>query len=211
MSMVKVLVVDDHQMVRHGLVQIIGNATNLVAPATAADGAEALQILEAQSIDVVLLDISLPGRDGLDVLKEIKSRWAGLPVIMLTMHPEKQFAVRAIKNGASGYLTKDTSPDELLLAIRTVSLGTKYITPAVANQLADSLASDSQGPPHERLTDREFQVLVLTAQGKSLKEIGAQLCLSGKTVSTYRTRIQRKLSIDGTTAIVRYALEHALA
>jgi two-component system, NarL family, invasion response regulator UvrY len=210
MNLVKILIVDDHHLVRHGLAQILNNVTNLVVQDTAASGPEAMQKLASASFDVVLLDISLPGRDGLDVLKDIKDKWPAIRVIMLTMYSEKQFAVRAIKNGASGYLNKNTSPEELFTAIRTVVGGRKYITPEVAEQMAGVLSGDFQAPLHAGLSDRELQVLTLIARGLSLKEIATFLTLSGKTISTYRARICDKMHIDNNADIIRYAIEQDL-
>ena len=210
MTQIKIMIVDDHQMVRRGLAQILNNVTNLVVRETAANGTEAMQKLVSAEFDVVLLDISLPGRDGLDVLADIKGNWPDLPVIMLTMYSEKQYAVRAIKNGASGYLHKDTSPEELVRAIRTVVTGKKYITSELAEHLANVLSGDYQAPLHARLSDRELQVLKLIAAGNSNKEIANMLCLSDKTISTYRARICEKLGTDSTAGLVHYAIEQKL-
>jgi DNA-binding NarL/FixJ family response regulator len=207
--MIRVAIADDHAVVRQGLKQIIqDNGGRIVVEA--ATGFEALAGIGKQPCDVVVLDVSLPGKSGLDVLRDLKQSQPKLPVLMLSMYPEDQFAVRALRMGASGYITKDSAPEELMAAIRKVISGGKYISPSMAEQLAETLTSDGDGPPHEALSDREYQVLRLIASGKSVSEIAELLALSVKTISTYRTRILEKMRLKNNAELIQYAIRNRL-
>jgi len=176
----------------------------------ASDGNEALSKLKGENYDVVLLDISLPDRNGLEVLKSVKAKWPSTSVLMLSMFPQEQYAIRALKFGASGYLTKDTASEELILAIKKVSAGGKYISQALAENLALHLDEDTFRSKHEILSNREFEIMIKLANGKSLQEIGDELFISVKTVSTYRCRIMEKMSLKKNTELTRYCMENKL-
>ncbi len=208
--MIKVLIADDHALVREGLKQVIGQHSDIIIAGEATNGHEALEKVWKDDFDVVLLDITMPGRSGMDILKEIKRAKPDLYVLMLSMHPEKQYAVRALKSGASGYLTKESAPDELIDAIRRVSMGLKYVTISLAEKLATELGVDHDKPLHEQLSDREFQVMRFIARGHTIKEIGENLSLSVKTISTYRTRILEKMNMKSNSDITSYLMENNL-
>lgn len=209
---IHVLIADDHAIVRQGLKQILSETDDLVVAGEADDGAEALQLARQQQWNVFLLDVSMPNRNGIDTLKQLKKEFPKLPVLMLSMHPEEQYAVRALKAGASGYLTKQSAPEQLVTAIRQVAGGRKYVSPTVAMQLADAIANDtdSEQPPHELLSDREYEVLKLIATGKTLTQIAEELNLAVATISTFRARILTKLGLSSTAEMIRYGLEHGL-
>lgn len=209
---IRVLIVDDHPVIRRGLREILSEEEGMEVGGEGSNAAEALRMVQSGPWDVVLLDITMPGRNGLEALRDIKAVRPELPVLMLSIHPEDQYAIRALKAGASGYLTKESAPEELVGAIRKVIRGGRYITVSLAERLADEVggASDKSRKPHELLSDREFQVLVEIGRGKSITAIAEELSLSVKTVSTYRTRILEKLGGSGTADLVRYALEHQL-
>jgi DNA-binding NarL/FixJ family response regulator len=209
---IHVLIADDHAIVRQGLKQILSETDDLVVAGEADDGAEALQLARQQVWNVFLLDVSMPNRNGIDTLKQLKKEFPKLPVLMLSMHPEEQYAVRALKAGASGYLTKQSAPEQLVTAIRQVAGGRKYVSPTVAMQLADAIANDSNSeqPPHELLSDREYEVLKLIATGKTLTQIAEELNLAVATISTFRARILTKLGLSSTAELIRYGLEHGL-
>ncbi len=209
--MIDVLIVDDHMIIRRGLAQILSEGPRVGRVAEAADGPAAMRLLRAERFDVVLLDIALGDRDGLDVLKSIRAEFPGLGVIMLSVYPESQFAVRAISGGAGAYLNKGCSPEELLAAIAKVATGGVYITSAIAELLARNVREDYNRAPHEALSNREFQVLQLLAQGRSVTEIAVQLSLSVNTISTYRSRVFEKLGVRTMVELVTYAArEHLL-
>lgn len=205
--MIRVLIADDHAVVRRGLRQIMEEAPDIKVTGEASSGLDALRALRENWFDVVILDISMPGATGLEVLEHIRKMSPKPKALMLSMYPEKQFAVRALKAGASGYLTKDSAPEELLTAIREVASGRKFITRQLAEILADEISTGEDKPAHERLSNRESQVLHLLAQGKGITEIAQELMLSPKTVSTYRARILEKLHLNNTAEIIRYAME----
>ncbi|MCK9990591.1 MAG: response regulator transcription factor [Rugosibacter sp.] len=207
---IHVLIADDHAIVRQGLKQILSETDDLVITGEADDGAEALQLARHQPWDVFLLDVSMPNRNGIDTLKQLKKEFPRLPVLILSMHPEEQYAVRALKAGASGYLTKQSAPEQLVTAIRQVASGKKYVSPAVAQQLVEALSGDSNKLPHERITDREYQVLVMIATGKTQTQIAEKLNLGVATVSTYRARLLEKMGLKSTAELIRYGLEHGL-
>jgi two-component system invasion response regulator UvrY len=207
---VRVLLADDHTLFREGLKKLLSGAPDLVVTGEAASGDEVLQKIEAGHYDVVVLDIAMPGKNGIDVLKELRSRKPGLPVLMLTMYPEEQYAVRVLKAGAAGYLTKESAPGELITAIRRISRGRKYVGAALAEKLASDLGRIEKGPPHEQLSDREYQVMCLLAGGGSIKFIAEKLHLSPATISTYRARVLDKMGMKSNAELTRYALENGL-
>ncbi|MBK7017408.1 MAG: response regulator transcription factor [Sulfuritalea sp.] len=208
---IHVLIADDHAIVRQGLKQILSETEDMLVTGEADDGAEALGLARQQPWDVFLLDVSMPNRNGIDTLKQLKKEFPRLPVLILSMHPEEQYAVRALKAGASGYLTKQSAPEQLVNAIRQVASGKKYLSPAVAQQLADAISEATDKSPHERITDREYQVLKLIAAGKTQTQIAETLNLGVATVSTYRARLLEKMGLRSTAELIRYGLEHGLA
>jgi len=208
--MIKVLVADDHTLVRKGLKKILLDTKDVKVVDEASDDKEILTKVSNNDYDLVLLDISLPGRNGIDVLKQIKCMRPELPVLILSMYPEEQYAIRSIKAGASGYLTKESAPDELIDAIRKVALGRKYITSSLAERLAMEIGEKTGRPSHESLSDREYQVMCMIASGKTVKEIAETLSLSVKTISTYRARILEKMHLKNNAQLTYYAIKHGL-
>ena len=210
--MIRVLIADDHAVVRQGLKQILGDTPEMVVAGEATNGQEVLDKVRAEAWDIVVLDISMPDRSGLDILKELQSERPKLPVLVLSMYSEDQFAVRVLKAGARGYLTKDSAPDDLVKAIRKVVSGGTYVSGFLAEKLAMEIGigTDSSKLPHETLSDREFQVLRLIAAGKSVKEIAAELYLSVKTVSTYRARLLLKMNLETNAELIHYAVQNRL-
>jgi DNA-binding NarL/FixJ family response regulator len=206
----KILLTDDHAVVRHGLKQILADEFKKATFGEARNAQEALNKIWKESWDVVVLDITMPGRSGLEVLREIKKSKPKLPVLVLSMHPEGQFAVRVLKRGASGYMTKESAPEELVGAIKKVLAGGRYVSPSLAEKLATYLSADGQKPPQEKLSDREFQVLRLIASGKIVSEIAKELSLSVKTISTYRSRILEKMGMKNNAELMHYAMQHQL-
>lgn len=205
-----ILIVDDHAVVRIGLKQLVEEAYPYAKVEGASTGKDALGLLDRVRWDLVILDVNLPDQNGVELLKTMKSRHAALPVLMLSLHPEEQYALRALKAGAAAYLTKERAPEELATAIRQVLAGRKFITATVAERLAAVAFSPLEQWPHERLSDREFQVLCAIGQGKTVSAIAGDMALSVKTVSTYRTRLLDKLKMRNTTELIRYTLDHAL-
>jgi len=208
--MSKVLIADDHTLVRKGLRQILLESGAVKVADEAKDGKETIAKVSANPYDVVLLDISFPGRSGIEVLKQVKSIRPKLPVLILSMHPEEQYAVRALRAGAAGYLTKESAPDELIEAIQKVARGGKYITASLADKLAEEIGEPSEELPHERLSDREYQVMCMIASGKTVKEIGRELNLSVKTISTHRARILQKMNMKNSAQLTHYAIKYKL-
>ncbi|MBM3157982.1 MAG: response regulator transcription factor [Chloroflexi bacterium] len=208
--MIKVLIADDHAIVREGLKQIVADTPDITVAGEAKDGQEALAKIAKYNYDVVLLDISMPGMSGLDVLKQLRSIKPKLRVLMLSIYPEEQYAVRTLKAGASGYLTKESAPDELVAAIRKVSSGGNYISRSLGEKLVANLKRNDSKQPHEALSDREFQVMCMIASGKKGKEIAEELLLSVKTVSTYRRRVLDKLGIKNNSELIRYVMQNRL-
>ena len=204
------LLVDDHPIVRRGVRDLLEDHQLFAVIEEASKGAAALDAIRRQPWDLLILDVALPDKHGLEVLKEAKGIQPRLPVLMLSLYPEKEFAMRAIRAGASGYLTKQSAPSELLTAVRRVLQGGRYITEALAEQMAEALESGSEGVLHARLSDRELQVLRLFGQGKGVTLIAEDLALSVKTVSTYRARILEKLSCETTAELIRYAIDAKL-
>jgi two-component system invasion response regulator UvrY len=208
--MIKILIADDHAIVREGLKQIVAETTDMVVADEASTGHEVLNKVRNNEYTVVVLDISMPGGDGLNILKQIKKEKLKLPVLILSVHPEEQYAVRVLKSGAAGYLTKESAPGELISAIRRVSSGRKYVSSLLAEKLAFDLQSEGEKPLHETLSDREYQVMCMIASGKRVKEIAEELCLSVKTISTYRSRILEKMGMKNSAELTHYALKQGL-
>jgi two-component system invasion response regulator UvrY len=209
-SMIRLLIADDHAVVRKGLKQIVAETSDMVVSGEASNGQEVFELSLNDDWDVVLLDIGMPGRGGIDVLKQLKSEKPNLPVLVLSVYPEEQYAVRALKAGASGYLTKESAPEDLIAAIRKVVQGGKYVSDSLAERLAFDLGTDAERPIHERLSDREYQVVLMIAAGKTVKEIAAELSLSVKTISTNRTRALDKMGMKNNAEIARYIAKHGL-
>jgi DNA-binding NarL/FixJ family response regulator len=207
--MPRVLLVDDHPVIRRGIRSILEDQLGGIVVDEAGSGDEALQVLETE-FDAVVLDLSMPGRSGLDLLAEIKHRHPKLPVLILSLHAEEQFAVRALRAGAAGYLTKDAAPDQLLVALTKILRGGRYITEGLAERLAADVGGTSAESPHERLSDREFDVLRGIASGRTVSEIAAEMKLSVKTVSTYRTRLLDKMAMSSNAELTRYAIQRGL-
>lgn len=208
---IRVLIADDHAIVREGLKQIIGASGSIIVAGEAENGHQAIQQLRCGGFEVLLLDISMPDRNGIDVLKQVKKEFPALAVLMLTMHREDQYAIRAIKAGASGYLTKQSAPAELVNALHQVAAGRKYITATLAQELANQLGnSDSARTPHELLSDREYQTLVMIASGKTVSQIAGELALSVKTISMYRTRLLQKMKMRHNAELTHYAIRQGL-
>lgn len=208
--MIRLLIADDHPVVREGLKRIVADCPDMQLIGEAVDGAEILAMVESAGVDVLLLDISMPGPPFLDIMRRLRTEQPDLRVLVLSVHPEGQYAVRTLRAGAAGYLTKDHSSGELAEAIRRVFRGGKYVTPSLAEKLAFDLAPDAEERPHERLSDREYEVLQKFGAGKSVGEIASELALSPKTVSTYRARILGKLRLKTNAELIRYAIENGL-
>jgi two-component system invasion response regulator UvrY len=209
-NMVKILVADDHAIVREGLKQVLAGTRDMTVAGEAANGNELLEKIRASHWDVVLLDLNMPDRSGLDTLKQLKNERPRLPVLILSMYPEEYYALRVLKAGASGYLTKESAPDCLVAAIRKVSAGGKYISASLAERLAFEFETDFDGPLHRTLSDREYQVLCLIAAGHSIKEIAQRLALSVKSISTYRARILQKMKMKSNAGLIHYAIQNHL-
>jgi two-component system, NarL family, invasion response regulator UvrY len=208
--MIRLLVADDHAVVRRGLTQIVADTPDLRVEGEAATAREVLERVAERKWDVVVLDLSLPGGNGLDLLVEVRKQRPDLPVLILTVHSEDQYAVRALRAGAAGYLTKESAPEQLVEAVRKVVKGGRYVSAAVAERLAFRLGPDPHRLPHEALSDREFQVLRRLASGKTVSEVAAELDLSVKTVSTYRTRILEKMAMKTNAELTHYAIRNGL-
>jgi len=207
---IRILIADDHAVVRRGLRETLGEAFPKVTFGEASTAQEALDSVGRQNWDVVILDISMPGKSGLDILGDLHRLRPHLPVLLLTMHPEGQFAKRALKAGAAGYLTKESVPEELKEAVRRVRAGGRYVSASLAEKLAFDLRPEADTPVHELLSDREFQVLRMLASGKTVKQIAEEIALSVKTVSTYRARILLKTGMKTTAELIRYAIQAGL-
>lgn len=208
--MKRVLIADDHNVVRHGLRDILSREFGKLQIAEAKDAREVVALLAGQDWDLLLLDINMPGRSGLDVLVDAKRLRPGLPVLVLSAYPEEEFALRAFKLGAAGYLNKQSASDELLVAAKKAMAGGKYATAALAERLAEGLGGNLNQAPHETLSNREMEVLRLVATGQTIKEIAAGMALSEKTVATYRARVSEKLGLGTNVELARYALKHGL-
>ncbi len=208
--MIRILIADDHTLFREGLKHIMAEYTDLVVANEAGNGQEVIEKIRNNDYDMVLLDITMPGMTGLEALKQLKNDKPKLPVLVLSMHSEEQYAVRVIRAGASGYLRKESAPDELITAIRQISQGRKYITPSLAEKLAFEVEADSEKAPHDILSDREYQVLRMIAEGKTVKYIAKEMSLSAKTVSTYRARIMEKMKMKTNAELMHYVMKHRL-
>jgi len=208
--MIRIVLADDHPIVREGLKQVLSTAADLAVVGEAQNGQEVLQRVRELDFDVLLLDMSMPGKSGIELIKQVRAEKPRLRVLVLSMHQEQQYAVRAIKAGASGYLTKESASAQLVSAIRKVAGGGAFITDAVAQQLALGAMPQADGPPHSALSDREYQVFKLLVAGKTVSGIAEQLNLSVKTVSTHKARIMQKMSISNPAELIRYALQHGL-
>jgi two-component system invasion response regulator UvrY len=209
-KMIRVSIADDHAIVREGLKQILSDAGNIVVTGEAESGCLAIQLARAIPTDVMLLDISLPDRSGIEVLKQLRKEIPGMTVLMLSMHREDHYAVRALKAGAAGYLNKQSAPVELVSAVRQVAAGRKYITPALAQELANQISDDRPAEPHEALSDREYQTLTMIASGMTVSDIARELALSVKTVSMYRSRLLLKMRLRHNAELTHYAIKNRL-
>ncbi len=207
---IKVFIADDHAIVREGLKQILAETGDIVVAGEAENGLDAIKLFRAAECQVVLLDISLPDRSGIDVLKQIKKERPDIAVLMLSMHREDQYAIRSLKAGAAGYLTKQSAPRELVTAIRQVAGGLKYISAALAQELANTVGEDHETPLHDTLSDREYQTLTMIASGKTVGAIAQELSLSVKTVSEYRARLLLKMKLKNSAELTHYAIKNQL-
>jgi len=208
--MIKILIADDHTLFRKGLKHILSEYPDLVVTDEASNGQEVLDKIWHNDYDMVLLDITMPGMTGLDALKQLKNDKPKLPVLVLSMHPEEQYAVRVIRAGASGYLRKESAPDELITAIQKISGGRKYITSSLAERLADDMEPTAEKPLHDTLSDREFEVFRMIAAGKTIKQIAEALFLNARTISTYRSRILEKMQMKTNAELIHYAIKHQI-
>jgi DNA-binding NarL/FixJ family response regulator len=207
---IRVLIADDHAIVREGLKQILADTKDIVVAGEAEDGLDAVKLVRKGKCDVLLLDISMPDRNGIEVLKQVRKEFPKMIVLMLTMHREDQYAIRALKAGAAGYLNKQSAPAELVNAIRQVAGGRKYISPTLAQELANQVGEDREVPLHETLSDREFQTLTMIASGKTVSDIAAELLLSVKTISMYRSRLLQKMKLRHNAELTHYAIKNHL-
>lgn len=209
--MYRILIADDHPIVRKGLRQILEEGGNVRSVEEASTGIEAIEKIKNGSFDIAMLDISMPEMSGLEALEEIKKLKPSLPVLILSIYPDEEYAVRALKSGASGYMTKKSAPDELIVAVRKIASGSRYISSSLANFLASNLTEEQNKPLHDTLSNREFQVMRLIASGKSLKEIAFEMSLSSKTISTFRTRMLQKMQMKSNADLIQYAIKNNLA
>lgn len=209
-ELIKILIADDHAIVREGLKQILADTKDIVVAGFAENGLDAVKLARLGDCHVLLLDISLPDRSGIEVLKQLRKECPKLPVLMLSMHREDQYAIRSLKAGAAGYLNKQSAPADLVIAIRQVASGKKYISAALAQELANQIGEDHEVPLHETLSDREYQTLTLIASGKSVSEIAAKLTLSVKTISMYRSRLLQKMKLKHNAELTHYAIKNQL-
>jgi DNA-binding NarL/FixJ family response regulator len=210
MQPIRILITDDHAIVREGLRRILGASPDMVVAGEASNGIEALRLLESCNPDIVLVDISMPGMNGIELTHRLHDEHPQIPVLVLSMHQEEQFAVRAIKAGAAGYLTKDCAPEMLAQAIRKLISGGKFITPEVAEALANAIVSEHSEVPHKHLSNREFQIFQMLASGKSINDIAHDLSLSANTISTHKGRLMNKLGVDNNAGLVHYAIKHRI-
>ncbi len=209
-QMIKVLIADDHAIVREGLKQILADTRDIVVAGQSENGVDTINLARKGHCDVLLLDISMPDRSGIEVLKQLKKEFPKLAVLMLSMHREDQYAIRSLKAGASGYLNKQSAPAELVNAIRQVASGKKYISLALAQELANQIGDDHEAPLHESLSDREYQTLTMIASGKTVSDIAIELALSVKTISMYRSRLLQKMKLRHNAELTHYAIKNHL-
>jgi two-component system invasion response regulator UvrY len=209
-SAIKIVIADDHAIVREGLKQILADSKDIIVTGDAENGVEAIKLVRKAECDVLLLDISLPDRSGIEVLKQIKKEAPKLAVLMLSMHREDQYAVRSLKAGASGYMNKQSAPNELVDAIRQVASGKKYVSEALAQELASQIGADREVPLHETLSDREYQTFIMIASGKTVGDIAHELSLSVKTISMYRSRLLQKMKLRNNAELTHYAIRSEL-
>lgn len=208
--MIDIIIADDHAIVRQGLKKMLGEESDMKVIGEASSADDTLRLVRAHRCNVLLLDVTMPGKSGLDIIKDLKQTSPKMHILVLSMHPEAQFALRVLRAGGSGYLTKESAPEELVRAIRKVAQGGKYVSSTLAEILATLTEADVEKLPHERLSEREFQILRMIVQGKSVSEIAQQLSLSIKTVSTYRTRVLDKMNVRSNAELARYAVEHRI-
>ncbi|HEX2603912.1 MAG TPA: response regulator transcription factor [Oxalicibacterium sp.] len=209
-KVIKVLIADDHAIVREGLKQILADTKDIVVAGHAENGSEAVKLVREGKCDVLLLDISMPDRSGIEVLKQVRKEAPKTAVLMLSMHREDQYAIRSLKAGAAGYLNKQSAPAELVNAIRQVAGGRKYISAALAQELANQISDDHETPLHETLSDREYQTLTMIASGKTVSDIAEELALSVKTISMYRSRLLQKMKLRHNAELTHYAIKNRL-
>lgn len=208
--MIRILIADDHAVVREGLKRILNDTPDMTVTGEASSGQELLDLVRSQPGDVVVLDLAMPGRGGIDTLRQLKREDPELPVLILSIYPEEQYAVRALRDGASGYLTKESAPDELVGAIRKAAQGRKYVSPALAERLALDLEADGTELPHETLSNREYQVMLMLSSGRTVSEIADELALSVKTISTNRARLLKKMRMKTNAELTYYAVKQGL-
>ena len=209
-STIRVFIADDHAIVREGLKQILAESSDMIVAGEAENGLDAIKLFRKSKCHVMLLDISMPDRSGIDVLKQVKKENPEIAVLMLSMHREDQYAIRSLKAGASGYLTKQSAPRELVTAIRQVAAGQKYVSAALAQELASSIGDDHETPLHDTLSDREYQTLTMIASGKTVSTIAEELSLSVKTISEYRARLLVKMKLKNSAELTHYAIKNQL-
>lgn len=209
-NVMKVIIADDHAIVRRGLIQILAEEYHNLLAREAENADEVFKLLRENDWDIIILDISMPGKSGLEILKEVRHEHPKVPILVLTSHPEEQYAIRVLKAGAAGYMTKESAPEHLVEVIGKITRGGKYISPTLAELLADNIGKNLDKEPHESLSDREYQVLCLIASGKTVGEIAAELSLSVKTISTYRARILEKMMFKNNAELTHYALRNNL-
>ena len=208
--MIKIFIADDHAVVREGLKQIISEVPDIKVAGEADNGFDVPKHVKAKTYDMLILDITMPGPNILDLIKQLKHEKPAVPILVLSIHPEEQYAMRVLRSGASGYLTKESAPEELVNAIRKVAGGGKYVSAALAEKLLFTLGSDQEKMPHDNLSDREYQALCMIASGKTVKEIAEELSLSEKTISTYRSRVLQKMGMKNNAEITHYAFKYGL-
>jgi two-component system invasion response regulator UvrY len=208
--LIKVLIADDHAIVRRGLRQILAETADIVVGGEAPTAADVLRLVRDERWDALILDVSLPGASGMDLLADVRRERPAIPVLILTVHSEDQYAVRAIRGGAAGFLTKETAPERLVDAVRKIASGGRYVSPEVAEKLASFVSADDQGKPHDRLSNREFEILKMLASGKTVSQVADELALSVKTVSTHRTRMLKKMGMKTNAELTHYAVRNHL-